>query len=105
MNVYLISGLGRVRDSKRESGPEGVRGSKRNMTVIESIKSWIVGSIGIRLRTQWVTRYVASNVVLTVLLLFTLYTHIRDSYVLTERPREVAHYSLEACQSSARPRK
>ena len=40
---------------------------KRNMIVIKRIDSFLIDSINIRLQIQWVTRYVASNVVLTKL--------------------------------------
>ena len=80
MNVYLIFEFRKVRNlnvnqnlksfviHKKYVLSSNLREfviQKRNMIVIESINSWLVDSIDIRLRTQWITRYVASNVVLT----------------------------------------
>ena len=42
-----------------------IRNSKKNLIVIESVNSWLINSNDIRLRIQWITRYVANNVILT----------------------------------------
>ena len=52
------------------------RDSKRNMIVIKSIDRLLINSIDIRFQIQWVTWYVANNVILTLLSFWNAYFHL-----------------------------